>query len=455
MPQVEELLVFLASPGDILTERRYVEKIVADLNRTVASDKGLVLQVKSWENDAFPGYGEDAQALINPQIAEMSKYVRFVGIMWNRLGTPTPRAASGTVEEFKLAVEAFKQKGQPDIWFYFRQSASKLDTEDQLEQRKKVLAFKKEVQANGMPWTYRNSADFREKFRNQMILWLNARARTLESNAGLRDKLKDGLPKLPSVEQQNPMLERDTVFRDTLRDGSREPEMVVIPAGTFKMGDIQEKGGDHEKPVHTVNIPKSFAIGRYPITSEEYEVFASATGCHWPTDPGWDRHGQPAIRVTWYDAEAYAKWLSLQTGKRYRLPTEAEWEYAARAGTETNYWWGNEMRSDMANCHDGHWSRRGKTTVPVGSFPSNPFGLYDMTGNVWEWVEDCWHENYNDAPTDGSAWLASYGSACRERVMRGGSWNSSSLNLRTSCREKLSADYRGDGIGFRLAQDID
>ena len=172
MPQVEKLLVFLASPGDVPTERRYVEEIVAELNRTVASDKDVVLQVISWENNAFPGYGRDAQALVNAQIAEMSKYALFVGIMWNRLGTLTPRAASGTVEEFERAVDALKQKRQPEIWFYFRQSASKLDTEDQLEQRKKVLAFKKEVQAKGLPWTYKNPSEFRDKFRNEMILWL-------------------------------------------------------------------------------------------------------------------------------------------------------------------------------------------------------------------------------------------------------------------------------------------
>ena len=184
MPQVEKLSVFLASPGDVSTERCYVEEIVADLNRTVASDKGVMLQVVRWENDAFPGYGLDAQALINAQIAEMANYTLFVGIMWNRLGTLTPRGASGTVEEFERAVEAYKQNRQPNIWFYFRQSASKLDTDEQLEQRKKVLAFQKQVQADGMPWTYKNPADFRNKFRNQMILWLNARTREKEGHQG-------------------------------------------------------------------------------------------------------------------------------------------------------------------------------------------------------------------------------------------------------------------------------
>jgi hypothetical protein len=184
MPQVEKLLVFLASPGDVAAERRYVEEIIAELNRTVASDKGVLFQVVRWENDAFPGYGQDAQALINAQIAEMSKYALFVGIMWNRLGTPTLRATSGTVEEFERAVQAWKQNKQPDIWFYFRQSASTLDTEDQLEQRKKVLAFRKDVQATGMPWTYKHPTDFRDKFRSLMMLWLNARTRTMSDPTG-------------------------------------------------------------------------------------------------------------------------------------------------------------------------------------------------------------------------------------------------------------------------------
>jgi hypothetical protein len=181
MPQVEKLLVFLASPSDVPTERRYVEEIIAELNRTVASIKGIVLQVVSWENDAFPGYGMDAQALINAQIAEMTKYSLFVGIMWNRLGTLTPRAESGTVEEFERAVEAFAQSGQPDIWFYFRQAASSMNTEEQLAQKGKVLAFKKRVQTNGMPWDYKSPSDFRDKFRNQLTLWLNARTNKTES----------------------------------------------------------------------------------------------------------------------------------------------------------------------------------------------------------------------------------------------------------------------------------
>jgi hypothetical protein len=173
MAQVDSLLIFLASPGDVTNERRYVHEVVAELNRTVAPQKDIVLQVVSWENDTFSRYGMDAQALVNAQIAEMSEYSLFVGIMRNHLGTPTPRAASGTVEEFERAEVALAQHGQPHIWFYFRQAPAKLDTDEQLEERKKVLEFRKLVQANGLPWPYKSPADFRSKFRNQMLLWLN------------------------------------------------------------------------------------------------------------------------------------------------------------------------------------------------------------------------------------------------------------------------------------------
>lgn len=177
MVQVEKLLIFLASPGDVPSERRYVAEVVDDLNRTIAPARDIVLQVVSWETDAFPGYGMDGQALINAQIAGMAKYSLFVGIMWNRLGTRTPRAPSGTVEEFVRAVAAFTQHGQPDIWFYFRQAPAKLDTDEQLAQRRKVLKFQEQVKAKGIPWSYKRPSDFKDKFRGQMTLWLTSRGR--------------------------------------------------------------------------------------------------------------------------------------------------------------------------------------------------------------------------------------------------------------------------------------
>ena len=271
-----------------------------------------------------------------------------------------------------------------------------------------------------------------------------------------RDKLRDDSETRPDGKgagQPDTKLsyEPGTVFRDKLKDGSQGPEMVVIPAGAFIMGNNQ---GDwftgSEKPVHQVKISKLFAMGRYQVTFEEYDQFAKATGRELPNDQGWGRGRLPVINVSWNDAVAYVEWLSQQTAKRYRLPTEAEWEYAARAGTETRYWWGNEMKPDMA-----HYSKWTAGTTPVGSFKPNPFGLYDTAGNVKEWVQDCWHGDHNGAPTDGSVWGPENGGDCAQRVIRGGSWFSESWGLRSSDRNRVILDNRDNEIGFRLAQDLD
>jgi formylglycine-generating enzyme required for sulfatase activity len=180
-------------------------------------------------------------------------------------------------------------------------------------------------------------------------------------------------------------LKPGSIFRDTLRDGSPGPEMVSIPRGEFRMGDIQGSGDADERPVHSVRIPRPFAMGRYEVTFYEYDVFARLmmTNRGWlarlmgrglPGDEGWGRGRRPVINISWEDARAYAQWLSEQTGKRYRLPTEAEWEYAARAGTETAYWWGDEVGKNRANCAGCGSQWDDKQTAPVGSFASNPWG---------------------------------------------------------------------------------
>ena len=219
-----------------------------------------------------------------------------------------------------------------------------------------------------------------------------------------------------------------STFSDTLKDGSSGPEMVMIAAGSFRMGDIQGGGDSNEQPVHSVSVGQ-FAMGKYEVTFAEYDKFAEATSRSKPDDEGWGRGNRPVINVYWNDATAYAAWLSDKTGKQYSLPTEAEWEYAARAGTETKYWWGNTASHEYANygkdqCCGGlaEGKDRWKYTSPVGSFSANPFGLYDTSGNVWEWVVDKWHDNYEGAPTDGSLW--EQGSS-NYRVLRGGSWTPS------------------------------
>ncbi len=214
--------------------------------------------------------------------------------------------------------------------------------------------------------------------------------------------------------------------------GLLKPEMVRIPAGSFKMGD------------NKVSI-KSFYMGKYEVTFAEYDLFAEATGKAKPYDRGWGRGNRPVINVSWHDATAYAKWLSEQTGQTYRLPTEAEWEYAARAGTDTKYWWGNEIGSNNANCYKDYCGDNFEYTSDVGSFAANPFGLYDTAGNVWEWTCSEYTENYNGKEKQCST------SAIRF-VMRGGSWLSVPRFLRSAYRNRYVPTNRSVNFGFRLAR---
>jgi formylglycine-generating enzyme required for sulfatase activity len=195
-----------------------------------------------------------------------------------------------------------------------------------------------------------------------------------------------------------------------------------------------------------------FAVGRTPVTFAEYAHFAESTHREKPPDQRWGRGNRPVIHVSWQDAVAYAQWLSDQTGKRYRLPSEAEWEYAARAGTETPWSFGNAESELGAFAWYGDNS--GGQTHPVGEKEANPWGLHDVHGNVWEWVQDCLHDNYEGAPTDGSAWEGEARGDCGRRVLRGGSWFYKPEYLRSANRNWNNADYWNFNIGFRLAQDL-
>jgi formylglycine-generating enzyme required for sulfatase activity len=188
------------------------------------------------------------------------------------------------------------------------------------------------------------------------------------------------------------------VLRDSLRSGGEGPEMIFIKGGCFQMGSPEsEDGHGNDERQHRVCIEKDFYIGKYEVTFADYDRFAEATGREKPDDQGWGRGNRPVIDVSWHGAIAYLEWLSEQTGQRYRLPSEAEWEYAARAGTQTAYWWGDEIGSNRANC-DGCGSRwDSHQTAPVGSFPANPWGLHDTVGNVWEWTCSGYDESYGGA----------------------------------------------------------
>ena len=227
-----------------------------------------------------------------------------------------------------------------------------------------------------------------------------------------------------------------------------EPQMVTLPPGSFAMGspDGEQDRDEDEGPVHEVRIGYRFALGRYPVTFDEYDAFCTATERGRPGDQGWGRARRPVINVSWYDAQAYVAWLRDQTGRAYRLPTEAEWEYACRAGTTTRYSVGDEITAEHASFLgnlDG--------TSEVGSYPANPWGLHDMHGNVWEWVEDTWLKNYNGAPVDGSAWKDGDPEG---RGARGGCWDLDPKHLRCACRGRYHTNYRGGNLGFRVARTV-
>ena len=229
-----------------------------------------------------------------------------------------------------------------------------------------------------------------------------------------------------------------------------EPKMVRIPPGKFLMGS---NDSSDEQPVHEVSIAYAFEIGQYEVTFDEYDAFAEDIQRKLPhQDRG--RGRRPMVDVSFDDAQAYVIWLSEKTGKKYRLPTEAEWEYAARAGTQTRYWWGDDIGHNNANCYGCGSEWDGKQTALVGSFKANAFGLYDTAGNVWEWTQDCWHDSYQNAPQDGSVWLEKDGGNCTRRVVRGGSWDDNPRNLRSALRDGFDADGADDDLGFRVSRDF-
>ena len=253
------------------------------------------------------------------------------------------------------------------------------------------------------------------------------------------------------------------------------PEMIVVPGGEYVMGSPEDEKGryDDEGPRHRVTIPEAFAVGKYEVTVYEFGKFVGETGydtsggCQywdwersWKRDVGrsWNNPGyrptgrDPVVCVSWEDAKAYLKWLRVKTGKGYRLLSEAEWEYVARGKSTTSYWWGNEIGEEKANCKGCGSRWDGERTAPVKSFDANAFGLYGVHGNAWEWVEDCWHDSYEGAPTDGSAWVSS--GECGQRVLRGGSWLVGPRNLRSALRFRNSAGIRNYSYGFRIARPL-
>ena len=265
----------------------------------------------------------------------------------------------------------------------------------------------------------------------------------------------------PSRTKASPQRETLAGFRDV--EESWCPEMVVIPAGSFLMGSsVDEKDRERwEGPQREVRFDRPYALGRFLITFEQFDRFCRETMRKKPTDHGWGRRDRPAINVSQQDAHEFCRWLSERIQVAYRLPSEAEWEYACRAGTTTPYAFGKTLSHDQANF--GHLST-GRTS-PVGRYQPNPWGIYDMHGNVAEWCVDLWHPSYDNAPKDGSAWTedeeeSSYSEPqalinSSMRVVRGGSWLDSVEKLRSAARSRQSLGMSHKGLGFRCARSLD
>jgi formylglycine-generating enzyme required for sulfatase activity len=240
---------------------------------------------------------------------------------------------------------------------------------------------------------------------------------------------------------------------DTFQDCPNCAKMVIIPEGQFRMGDVSRDGSDNENPIHAVQIGNAFAVGVYEVTFNEWDACVERGGCagYLPDDKGWGRSNRPVINIGWNDAKAYVNWLSEESGHDYRLLSEAEWEYVARADTATNFWWGETSGSGNANCGMCGVNPWGSQTALVGSYKPNAFGVHDVHGNVWEWVEDCWNNSYLEAPSDGSARLDG---DCNARILRGGSWGLDAWDMRTANRKRFDTSNRFYNVGFRVARTL-
>ncbi|MBL4869910.1 MAG: SUMF1/EgtB/PvdO family nonheme iron enzyme [Robiginitomaculum sp.] len=258
----------------------------------------------------------------------------------------------------------------------------------------------------------------------------------------------DANKKLGRAANSNPRPQ--AVLPPQAKDCANCPDMAIIPTGQFRMGDQQNGGDEDERPVRTVRITKSFSVSKYEITFDQWTACVKDAGCRYmPSDNDWGKGRQPVISVSWSDTLQYINWLNGITGKQYRLLSEAEWEYIARAGSATKYFWGNSVGSDRANCANcgSEWDE--EQPAPVGSFAANKFGVYDMHGNVYEWVQDCWHKDYNGAPKTANVHR---GGDCDYRMVRGGSFDISAKGMRSANRTKFKPGFRDTITGFRVAR---
>lgn len=405
--------LFLASPSDVTAERQLVIGVVNELNSTVARHLGIVLELARWE-DMVPGLGEPQEIILRQ--ADLENVDIFIGILWNRFGTPTSKARSGTEEEFELARQFHDAVGKPGIMLYFCQRPANFTTPDQLEQKARLLEFRARIERIALIREFSELEGFQNLLRQDLTNHLFS------------------LTSPPTLPVRGPD------HRITSRSVEAPPGMVRIKQGSFRQGRAHQ----------TANIENDFWIDVYPVTYANYAEFLEATGfMSGSLDAGILRHlerlrtraeikasgvimaNHPAANITWYEALAYAAWL------KKRLPTALEWERAA-AGTAGNiYPWGNDFDSNRCN----HAGSRVGTTTPVDYYPNgrSEDGCYDMAGNVFEWTDD-WSpmSRFSSAPAS-------------EKVNKGGSYVREASDLVNWYEESDPPDLRLTDVGFRCA----
>lgn len=392
--------------------------------------------------------GEEAKSLINVLVDE-----RLV---------VTSRLAGSVEDTVEISHEALvhhwsKLKGWVDDnreFLLWQQRLNGRRKEWEADHRRADLLLRRQALREAEAWLTKRAEDFAPDERLFVTVALNRRKRirvALATLAGFALMVTGMTIWLWGYSLGQSMLKVQSLFSSI----HLEPDMRPIAAGSFQQGDTQGGGQSDEKPVHTV-VVKAFAMGQFEVTFDEYDRFALRTGRLLPGDQGWGRGRRPVINVSWQDAKDYAAWLSQNTGKRYRLPTESEWEYAARSEGKDDLWAGTSDKEEL-RLYAVYGGYSGTALVGHDQVRRpNAIGLYDMSGNVLEWVEDCLHDNYNQAPADGTAWLEAGRGDCQDRVNRGGAWAANRPEtLRVSRRFGNLAGTRSDGLGFRLAQDLE
>jgi formylglycine-generating enzyme required for sulfatase activity len=388
-------------------------------------------------------FGKDFRVHISEAIVQSDVLLVIVGQRWLGAGRGGARRMDEETDFVRLEVETAMKNAVPIIPVLV--GSARMPQPAQLPESLKNFAF-----LNAAPVD--TGRDFREHMerliRSIDQIWPDRGARSAAAS-GSRDEVAPPTGPAQGDRDGDPSRLDLSVFSDA----AFAPELVVIPAGDFTMGSAEDEKGrsEHEGPQHRVTIARRFAIGRYPVTFDEYDRFCEATGREKPADATWGRGRRPVINVGWDHAQAYIAWLSRETGPAYRLPSEAEWEYACRAGTTTRYSFGDAITTSDANCTDSGLGR----TSEVGAYPPNRWGLHDMHGNVFEWIEDDWQEDYRAAPVDGSAWKDPETSTSWHMcVLRGGSWNFVSGLCRSACRVGLHSEVLENNIGFRVVRTL-